>query len=106
MEKCVATCQEDPSEFFIIIGHHGRARSFLGHGEEVVDILNRAKRFLPQLQLDRGVKLGEPSIEMVLKSIWIGKIDGMRLVGVFRDIGEMQTESLAESTELDLADMF
>lgn len=40
---------------------------------------------------------------MVLEDFGILKVDGVGLVGVFRDIGEVETEGLAETAELNLA---
>lgn len=40
---------------------------------------------------------------MVLEDFGILEVDGMGLVGVFRDVSEVETEGLAEAAELDLA---
>jgi hypothetical protein len=50
--------------------------------------------------------LGETGIQMLLEGIWIRKVDCVRLVGVFRDVGEVESEGFAESTELDLSFVF
>jgi hypothetical protein len=47
--------------------------------------------------------LGEPGVEVVLESVGVGEVDAVRLVGVFCDVGEVQTEGLAEAAELDFA---
>ena len=39
---------------------------------------------------------------MVLESIGVGEIDGMGLVRILRDVGEMEAEGLAETAELNL----
>jgi len=75
MVECIATHQEDLCEFFVVVGHHGGLGSFLGHGQEVMDILDGTKRFLPQFQLDRSIELGKAGIKVVLEGIGIGKVD-------------------------------
>ena len=60
-----------------------------------MDILDGTKSLLPQFQLDGGVELGEAGIEVMLKGIRVGKINGMGLGGVFSNIGEVESKSLA-----------
>lgn len=43
---------------------------------------------------------------MMLEGIRIREVNGMLLVRVFGDIGEMEAESLAKTTELDFTLMF
>ena len=40
---------------------------------------------------------------MVLQGICVGKIDAVRLVRILRNVGQVETEGLAQATELDLA---
>jgi len=71
-----------------------------------VDILDGAEGFLPELELDTRVELGETGIEVVLEGIGVGEVDGVGLVGVFCDIREVETEGLAETSEFDFALVF
>ena len=66
-------------------------------------VFHGTERLLPELELDGSVELGEAGIEMVLQSIGVGEVNGMGLVCVLGDIREVQAESLAKATELDLA---
>jgi len=68
-----------------------------------VDIFNRTKSLLPQLELDTSIKLGETRIEMVLESIRVGKIDGMWLVGIFGNIRQMKPKSFAKASEFNFS---
>ena len=83
-----------------------RSRGLLRHREEIVHIFDRPICFLPELKLHRGVELGKSCVEMVLKGVGVGEVDGMLLMRVFRDISQVEAERLAESAELDLALMF
>jgi len=103
MVERVSACEEDLCEFFIVICHHGGARGFLCHGKEVVDVFDGAKGLLPELELDRGIELRKAGIEVVLEDLWVGEVDGMSLVSIFCDVGEVETEGLAQTAELDLA---
>ncbi len=69
-------------------------------------IFDRPVCLLPELKLYRGVELGKSCVEMVLEGVGIGKVDGMLLMRIFRDISQVQAERLAESAELDLPLMF
>ena len=40
---------------------------------------------------------------MMLQSIRVGKIDGMKLIGILRHISQMQSKSFAQTAELDSA---
>lgn len=80
MEERIATCQENSGKFLIVICHHGGTRGFLCHGKQVVNIFNRTKRLLPQLKFNRGIELGKASVEVMLESVGIRKIDRMRLM--------------------------
>jgi hypothetical protein len=44
-----------------------------------MDILDGTKSFLPQLQLDRCIELGEAGIEVMLEGIGVRKVNGVRL---------------------------
>jgi hypothetical protein len=66
MEQVVIGDHKDPSELFIVIGHHGGARSLLSHGKEVVDVFNRSKSLLPYFELDCAFQLGKSCVEMSL----------------------------------------
>lgn len=68
-----------------------------------MDVLHGPEGLLPELEFDRGVELGEAGIEMGLKRFGVGKIDGMGLVRVLGDVGEMKAEGLAEPAEFDLS---
>lgn len=68
-----------------------------------MDIFDGAEGFLPEFELDGGVELGETGVEMVLEDFGILKVDRVRLVRVFRDVGEVESEGLAQATEFDLA---
>lgn len=71
-----------------------------------MDILDGAEGFLPKLKFYGGVKLSETCVEMMLKGVGIGEIDGMLLVRVFGNIGQVEAERLAKATEFDFALMF
>ena len=103
MIQRVSAGEENLCEFFIVICHHGGAGGLFRHGEEVVDVFDGTKRFLPELKLDGGVELCKAGIEVVLENLWVGEVDGMGLMRIFCDVGEVETEGLAETTELDLA---
>jgi hypothetical protein len=103
MIEGVAAGEEYLCELFVIVGHHGGAGCFFGHGEEVVDVFDGAKGFLPELELDGGVELGEAGVEVVLEGVCVGEVDRVGLVGILGDVGEMETESFAETTELDFS---
>ena len=103
MVKGVSTHEEDSRELFIVVGHHRRPGSLLGHCKEVVHIVHGTESLLPELKLDGGVELGEAGVEMVLEGVGVGEVDRMGLVGVFRDVREVQAEGLAEAAEFHLA---
>lgn len=103
MEQGIPAREENPRELFIVVRHHRRARGLLGHGEEVVDVLDGAEGLLPELELDRRVELREARVEVVLQRIRVGEVDAVRLVRILGDIAEMQAQRLAEPPELDLA---
>lgn len=103
MIQGVPASEEYLCEFFIVIRHHGRAGGLFCHCEKVVDVFDGTKGFLPELELDGGVELRKARIEVVLEDLWVGEVDGMGLVCIFCDIGEVETECLTETTELDLA---
>ena len=65
-----------------------------------MDVFDRSEGLLPEFKLDGGIELRETRVEMVLQGIRIAEVDRMWLVLVFRNIGEVQPEGLAESTEL------
>jgi len=106
MEEGIPAHQKYLGEFFVVVSHHRGARGFLSQGEEVVDILNGAESFLPELELDGGVELREASVEMVLKDVRVREVDGVLLVRVFGNVGEMEAECLAETTEFDFSLVF
>ena len=68
-----------------------------------MDVLNGTESFLPELEFNGGVALGEAGVEMVLEGVGVGEVDGMLLVRVLGDIGEVKAEGFAETTEFDLA---
>ena len=72
MVEGVATGEEYFCELFIVIGHHGRTGCFLCHSEKVMDIFDRTESLLPELKLDRGIKLCKSCIEVVLQDLWVG----------------------------------
>ena len=47
----VTTHKEDLCELFVVVSHHGRLGSLLGHGQEVVDVPDGTKSLLPQSEL-------------------------------------------------------
>lgn len=56
-EEGAASHQEDLGELFVVVGHHGGSRRFLGLGEQ--DVLDGAEGFLPELEFNGGVELGK-----------------------------------------------
>ena len=102
MIQSVSAHQEDPGQFFVIVGHHGGSKGLLRHGQKVVHVFDGAEGFLPELKFDRSVKLSEASIKMMLKGFRVSKGDRMSLVGVFGDVGKVQAERFAKTAELDL----
>jgi len=105
MEEEVATREEDPGEFFVVVGHHGRTRSLLGQRKEVVDVLDGPEGLLPQVELGCSIKLGKAGVEMALEGVRVCEIDRMRLMCVFCDVGKMETESFAQTAEFDFTDV-
>lgn len=103
MIQSVAAGEEYLCEFFVVICHHSRAGGLLCHCEEVVDVFDGTERFLPELELDRGIELCEAGVEVMLEDLRVGQVDGVSLVCILCDVGEVETESLAQTTELDLA---
>ena len=101
--ESIATHEEDSRELFVVVGHHSWSWGLLGHRKQIVDIFHGAEGFLPELKFDRGVKLSEASIKMMLKSFRVSKVDRMSLVGVFGDVGKVQAERFAKTAELDLS---
>ena len=100
MVESVPTHEENPRQLLVVVGHHGRPRSLLGHREKVVDILDGTERLLPELELHGCVELREAGIEMVLEGIGIRQVDGMGLVRVLGDVPEVQTKRFAQAAEL------
>ena len=68
-----------------------------------MNVLDGTEGLLPELELDGGVELGEAGVEMVLEGVGVGEVNGVLLVGVLGDIGKMEAQGFAETTELDLA---
>lgn len=100
MEEEVLSDGEDLDELLVEGGHHGSTRSALADGNETVNILSRSESFLPELELNSGVKLCEANIEVSLKSLWVADVDGVGLRRVLLSVSEVLSESLAESSEL------
>ena len=88
MVQRVSASEEDLGQIFVVICHHGGARCFLCHSE-VVDIFGSVESLFLEF-------------EVMLVDLWVGEVDGMRLVSIFCDVGEVKTERLAQSTKLDL----
>ena len=91
MVQCISASEEDLGQIFMVICHHSGARCFLCHSE-VVDIFGSVESLFLEF-------------EVMLVDLWVGEVDGMRLVSIFCNIGEVKTESLAQLTKLDLAMM-
>ena len=47
MVEDTTTGHEDLVELLVVVDHHTGFGRFLGHGEEIVDILDRSEGFLP-----------------------------------------------------------
>lgn len=47
--------------------------------------------------------MGKSGVEMVLEDVRIREVDGVRLVGVFGDVREMQPQGFAQTAELNFA---
>ncbi len=103
MEEVVVRDHKDTGELLVVVSHHGGARSLLGHGEEVMDVLDGAEGLLPELELDGGIELGKGGVEVTLKGVLVGEVDGMGVVRVTGNVLEMLSEHFAETTELGLA---
>ena len=71
-----------------------------------MDILDGAEGLLPKLEFNGGVKLSETCVEMMLKGVRIREIDGMLLVRIFGNVGQMEAEGLAKAAEFDFTLMF
>lgn len=71
-----------------------------------MNVFDRAECFLPQFELDGCIELRKTGIKMVLKRIWVGKVDGMRLMRVLGDVRQVKTKSFAKSSKLNFALMF
>ena len=68
-----------------------------------MEILEGTERILPEIEIQGRVELREEGIKMVVEGIGIGEVDGMRLVSVLCDVGEVETEGLAKTAEFHLA---
>ena len=68
-----------------------------------MNILDGAEGLLPELKLDRCVELSEAGVEVVLKRFGIVEVDGVDLVGILGDVGEVEAEGLAQAAELDFS---
>ena len=55
-------------------------------------VLHGSERFLPELKLNRSVKLRETRVKVVLQGVSIGEVDGVWLMRVFRNVRQMETE--------------
>jgi hypothetical protein len=67
-----------------------------------VNIFHRAEGLLPEFELHGGVELRKASVKVVLKCIRILEVNGVGLVGIFCNIGEVKTQCLAKSSKLNL----
>lgn len=48
-------------------------------------------------------QLGETGIEMRMEGLGVGEVDGVGLMRVLADVGEMEAEGFAQPAEFDLA---
>lgn len=71
MIEGISAHEEDFGKFLVIVSHHSWTRRFFGQGEKVVNIFNGTESFLPQLEFNGGVELGETSIQMMLEDLRI-----------------------------------
>lgn len=94
MVESVTAHQKDLCELFVVVSHHRGLGSLLGHGQQIMDIFDGTKSFLPQLQLDRSVELGEAGIEVMLEGIGVGKVNRVGLGRIFGYVGEVEAKSL------------
>jgi len=71
MVKDTTAGHEDLVKLLVVVDHHAWLWGLLGHGEEVVNILDGPKGLLPQFQLDGGVQLSETGVKESLEGVWI-----------------------------------
>lgn len=69
-------------------------------------VLHGSERFLPELKLNRSVKLRETRVKVVLQGVSIGEVDGVWLMRVFRNVRQMETKCLAKAAELNFSLVF
>ena len=65
-----------------------------------MDVLNRAERLLPQLELHGGLELLEPGLEVVVLRLGQGHVRAITLVAVLLKVGQVVAQDLAETAEL------
>lgn len=68
-----------------------------------MDVLDGSEGFLPELEIDGRVELLESSLEVSSEDVGIREVDGVGLVGVLVDGGEVLSDDFAESSELGLS---
>ena len=96
---------EHPRQLLVIVGHHRGLLSLLGSrvGEETLDVLDGSEGFLPEFEVDGRVELLESSLEVSSEDVRVREVDGVGLVGVLVDGGEILSNDFAESSELGLS---
>ena len=96
---------EHSGELLVVVCHHGRLLGLLARrvGEQSLDVLDGSERLLPELELDGRVELLEPGLEVSGEHVRVGEVDGVGLVGVLVDGGEVLSDDLAQSSELGLS---
>jgi hypothetical protein len=96
---------EHPRQLFVVVGHHRRLLSLLTRrvSEQALDVLDRAEGLLPELEIDGGVELVEPRLEVSGEDVGVGEVDGVGLVGVLVDGGKVLSDDLAQPAELSLS---
>ena len=91
---------EDLRELGVVRRHHPRVGRFLQDERQAVDVLNRAERLLPQLELRGGLELLEPGLEVVVLRLGQGHVRAITLVAVLLKVGQVVAQDLAETAEL------
>lgn len=103
VEQVVFANEEDLGKLLVVVGHHEGLGSLLGHGEEVVNVLDGTEGLLPELQVRGGIELHETGVQVALQGIRVAQVDGVGLVLVLGGGLQVRAKQVAQTTELGLA---
>ena len=103
MKQVVFSLHQDSCQFIVIVCHHVRLWSLFGQFNQIPNVFNGSKAFLPQLHICCSIKLRESSIQMTLKGFRVIQINGKGLVRVLCGRSQMLTKSFAQSSKFSFA---